>query len=109
MQVILYGLLADKHLFRHLAILVALSHEADDLALALAEMRSFPAFAGHSRHHFRWRSELTHDSRSRMGIQPDFARMPLADALDDQFGRRLLQDDPRTTEFHGLYELVLVL
>ena len=44
-QMVLNRLLADEHLLRHFAILVALRHQAHDLALALAERRPFPALA----------------------------------------------------------------
>ena len=47
-QMVFHSLLADKHLFGHFLVLEALRHQADDLALALAERGTLP-FAGSRR------------------------------------------------------------
>src|ERR1700682_4515318 len=109
MQMVLHGLFADEHFLRHSLILVAWGHKLDDLAFASAQRRAFTRLAASRRRGFASGSrELAHYSRRGMGIQPDLAPMHLADALDDEVRRGLLQDNARTAELHGLDEFVLV-
>ena len=42
-QMVLDRLLADEHLLRHFPVLIALRHQPDDFALALAQRRPLPA------------------------------------------------------------------
>jgi hypothetical protein len=44
-----------------------------------------------------------------VGVQPDFAGIDFADALDQQVRSALFQDDAGSAQLHGLHELVLVL
>ena len=52
--------------------------------------------------------ELPDDGRGGVGVQPDLAGVHFADALDQEFGRGLLQHDARGAELHRLHEFVLV-
>ena len=52
--------------------------------------------------------ELPDDGRGGVGIQPDFSGVDFADALDEQFGRGLLQNDSGGAQLHRLDEFVLV-
>ena len=55
------------------------------------------------------RGKLPHHRSGGVRIEPDFARVDFANALDDQFRSCLLQDDARAAELHRLDELVLIL
>ena len=52
--------------------------------------------------------ELPDHRRRGVGIQPDLAGVDLADALDQQFRRGLLQDDSGGAQLHRLDEFVLI-
>src|ERR1700694_4293051 len=99
MQMVLDGLFADEHFLGHFLILVALGHKLDDLAFASAQRRAFARLPAPRRRGFTSRSgELAHYRRRGVGVQPDLAPMHLADALDDEVRRGLLQNDARTAQ-----------
>ena len=111
-QMVLHRLLADEHLLGHFLVLEALRHQRHDLPFALAERRTLafaaerPAAARAA--HLVGGHELPDHGRGGVRIQPDFAGVHFADALDQQFRGGLLQHDAGRAQLHGLDEFVLV-
>src|SRR5713226_9067041 len=106
-QVVLDGLFADEHFLGHFLVFIALGDQLYYLPLALAEGRTLAGLAGTAAN-LTGRSELPHDGRRSVRIQPDLASMYLADALHNQFRRSLFEHDARTAQFHSLHEFVLI-
>src|SRR5512132_2537599 len=106
---VLYRLLADKHLLGHFLVLETLSDQRDDLALPLAEGRTlaFPSIAGW-RNMFLAERELAHNGGRSVRIQPDFPCVNFSDTLDQQICGGLLEHDARGAEFHGLDKFSLI-
>src|SRR4051794_39038423 len=67
-QVVLHRLFANEHLLGHFLVLVTLRYQADDLAFALAQRRTFPGLA-RSTNHVARRCKLPHYRRRCVRIQ----------------------------------------
>src|ERR1700730_14476049 len=70
MEVILYGLLANKELFADFLVLKALSDELDDFHLTVAEKRFFTTRTG-----FGGRRKDTDHLSGHVAIEPNFTSM----------------------------------
>jgi hypothetical protein len=107
-EVVLDGLLADEELFGHLFIAIALGHELDDLALAVAERGSLADLSAGITQAISGIGKLLHHSGGSAGIEPDFAFVDLADTIGDQLHGSLFEEDARAAELHGLDKFVAV-
>src|SRR5216684_3386302 len=102
-QVIFYGLLADKKLFADFLVAETLRDELHDFFFAVAEQRLFAARAGLGR--FR---EGLHDLGGHAIVEPDFAGVHAVDALHQQVRGRLLEDHAARAEAHGANHIAIV-
>ena len=102
-QVVFYGLLADEKFFADFLVAETLGDELDDFFFAVAEQRLFAARAGLGG--FR---ERLHDFGGHAVIEPDFAGVNAVNALYQQVGGGLLENDAARTEAHGADYVAIV-
>ena len=103
MQMILYGLLTNKEFLADFLVAKALCDELHNFLLAVAEQRLFSARTG-----FAGLRESLHDLGSHAVIEPDFAGMHAMNALHQEIGGRLLQNDAACAEAHGANYIAIV-
>ena len=102
-QVILYGLFADEELFADFAVAEALGDQLNDFFFAIAEQRLFAARAG-----FGGLLEGVDHFGGHAIVQPDFAVVDFADALQQQIAGGLLQHDAARAQAHGANHVAIV-
>src|SRR5579871_2769300 len=94
-EVVFHRLFADEKFFADFAVAEALGHKLDDFFFALAEQRLFAALAG-----FRRLFERFHYFGRHAVIEPDFAIVNLANALQQQIARGLFQHHAAGAQTH---------
>ena len=102
-QVVLDGLLGDEKFFADFLVAEALGDELDDFFFAVAEQRLFAARAG-----LGGFGEGFHDLGGHAIIEPDFAGVDAMNALDEQVGGGLLENDAAGAEAHGADHVAIV-
>src|ERR1017187_9462283 len=102
-QVVLHRLFADELLFANLAVSETLRHELNNFLLALAEQRLFPPLSRFGRF-----LEGVDYLGGHAIIEPDFAVMDLADALQKQIAGGLLQQHAARSQTHRAHHIAVV-
>ncbi len=102
-QVVFDGLLADEKLLADFLVAETLSDELHDFFFAIAEQRLFAARAG-----FRRFRERLHDFGGHAVIEPDFAGENAVNALYEQVGRGLFQNDTARSEAHRANNVAII-
>src|SRR6266849_2025259 len=101
-QVIFYGLLADKKLFADFLVAETLRDELHDFFFAVAEQGLFAPRAGFGR-----LREGLHDLGGHAIVEPDFAGVDAVDALHQQVRGGLLEDHAARADAHGANHIAI--
>src|SRR5690348_12862001 len=103
-KVVFHGLLADEELLADFPVAKSLCHQLDDFLFAIAQERFFPPLAGFGR---------LLESVDHLGghaiIEPNFAVVYLANTLEQQIARRLLQDHSPCAQAHRSHYVAVIL
>src|SRR5260370_40133030 len=102
-KMVLDSLLGDEKLFADFFIAETLGYELDDFLFAVAEQRLLAARAGLAG--FR---ECFHDLSGHAIVEPDFSRVHAMNALDQEIGGGLLQDDAACAKAHGADHVAII-
>src|SRR5713226_8595789 len=102
-KMVLDGLLGNEKFFADFLVAETLGHELNNFFFAVAEQRLFAARARLG----RFRKRL-HDFGGHAIVEPDFSRVHAMNALDQEIGGGLLQDDAACAKAHGADNVAVI-
>src|SRR5437588_8030777 len=108
---IFHGLFRDEHLFGDFFVLITLRDQHNDFAFALAKLSALAVGlpVGVWGGKIRRGSKLPDDRSGGIGVEPNFARMHLLNALFDEAGVCAFEEDTGAAQLHGLDELLFII